>query len=279
MKHQNMKRIVSLFLGATLSLSSLHAQDAEEKVVQAGFVFNGGMLSTSFKTNQIESDGLGSSFGVGMGLHYNFKPHIALYTGLEFNFQSFSYSPTAGNNFFYDYSDREIYLNKDDESNAEGTFRIATRKQKPIVLTIPTMLIFRTNFIGYFRYYGKFGLRTSFVINQTVNDEGTNFEGPSSQTEGASIEKMKAKNDLLFIRSAGGMAAGAEWNFIGTTSLFLEAGFYYTFTPLFSGNGKSDRNGSSLYNTIGNPYENNPRTYRSFKASQMLIEFKLGILF
>ena len=272
-----MNRFLVLMLVATFCITGSYSQDVEDKVVQAGFVFNAGVLATQFRTGQVESNGIGGSFGVGMGLNYNFKPHVAFYTGLEFNFENFKYAPTAGNNFYYNYSDKDILLNKNDQSTADGAMLLSERKQNPITLTIPTMLIFRTNFIGYFRYYGKFGLRTSFVVNQTVTDKGVNITYADNLPieNNATLEKMKAPNDLLFIRVAGGMAAGAEWNFIGSTSLMFEAGFYYMFTPLFSGNGKDDRNSSSLYNVNAD----NSRTYRSFKASQMLIEFKVGLLF
>jgi len=272
-----MKKVYTLILAGALSVSGLFSQEVEDKVVQAGFVFSGGMLMTQFSTGQVQSDGLGGSFGVGMGLNYNFKPNIGFYTGLEFNFESFRYSPTAGNHFFYEYEDKDILLNKDDASNAEGRMNVTNRKQNPITLTIPTMLIFRTNFIGYFRYYGKFGLRTSFVVNQTVTDTGnkTSYDNFPMIESGAELEKMKAPNDLLFMRLAAGMALGSEWNFIGSTSLTFEAGFYYAFTPLFAGNGKDDRNSSSLYQ-----YNTDfSRTYRSFKANQMLLEFKVGLLF
>ncbi len=277
LKNKEMKKIYTLIIAGAIGISGLYSQEVEDKVVQAGFVFSGGMLMTQFGTGQVQSDGIGGSFGVGMGLNYNFKPNIAFYTGLEFNFESFKYSPTAGNHFYYDYDDKEILLNKDDHSTAEGTMEVLSRKQSPITLTIPTMLIFRTNFIGYFRYYGKFGLRTSFVVNQTVTDKGHNHvaENFPAVENGAELEKMKAPNDLLFVRLAAGMALGSEWNFIGSTSLTFEAGFYYAFTPLFSGNGKDDRNSSSLYQ-----YDSGPtRTYRSFKANQMLLEFKVGLLF
>lgn len=273
-----MKKIYTLLLVGSLGISGVNSQEVEDKTVQAGFVFSGGMLLTQFSTGQIQSDGLGGSFGVGMGLNYNFKPNIGFYTGLEFNFESFKYSPTAGNDFYYDYNDKEILLNKDDQNNAEGRMLLSSRKQSPIALTIPTMLIFRTNFIGYFRYYGKFGLRTSFVVNQTVTDKGDRItfgEDIPVVQENVEMEKMKASSDLLFIRLAAGMALGSEWNFIGSTSLTFEAGFYYTFTPHFSGHGKDDRNSSSLYNIN----EDASRTYRSFKANQMLIEFKIGLLF
>jgi hypothetical protein len=271
-----MKKVIIAALVGCFTVGNGFSQDLEDKKVQAGLVFTGGMLATSYRTSMLNSGGLGGSFGVGMNLNYNFNKNIGFCSGIEFQFERFSYSAASSANLFYDYNDLEIYRQKDDNSNREGTFLLSERKQSPIVLTIPTMLIFRTNMIGYFRYFGKFGLRNSFVLNQTTTDKGTQFEGiiPEANVERS---KMKADGDLFFFRSSVGLSLGAEWNFVGNTCLAFEAGYYYGFTPLFSGNGKSDRNASSLYEIT--PGVNNGRTYRSFKATQMLIEFKLSLLF
>lgn len=271
-----MKKIIVTVLAGCVALGSVFSQDLEDKKIQAGLVFNGGMIVTNFATSQLESDGIGGFYGIGMGLNYSFNSNIGFSSGIEFNFESFRYSSTSGNLFFYDYNDREIYRKRDDATNAEGTMLLSERKQNPISLTIPTMLIFRTNMIGYFRYFGKFGLRNSFVINQTVTDKGDLYSGSVFPVEqNAELKRMKASSDLFFFRSSVGLALGAEWNFVGNTVLAFEGGFFYAFTPLFSGNGKADRNGSSLYQIEPDL----TKTYRSFKAHQMLIEFKMSILF
>lgn len=271
-----MKKIILTFVLGTLLLNSVFGQETntkDDKKVHAGLVFSSGTISTSFSTSHIESKGIGGYAGIGMGLDYSINKTMGFYTGVEFNFESFRYAPTVGNTFYYDYNDKEILLNKNDGAT-QGSMILSERKQKPITLSIPTMLIFRTGYIGYFRYFGKFGLRNTIVLDQHVNDKGTTNENFIS-TENVELTDMKASNDLLFLRSALGMSLGAEWNFTGSTSLLVEGGFYYGLTPLFSGNGKNDRKNSSLYNKDGS----DNRTYRSFKASQVLVELKVSLLF
>jgi hypothetical protein len=85
---------------------------------------------------------------------------------------------------------------------------------------------------------------------------------------------MRATNDMFFLRTSAGLSVGTEWNFASSTSLSIEGGFYYGFSPIFNGNGKDDRNINSLY------LENNGvRTYRSFKANQSVVEIRAVLLF
>jgi hypothetical protein len=155
---------------------------------------------------------------------------------------------------------------------------LSTREQKPLYLSIPTMLIFRTNFIGYFRYYGKFGLRNSFLLKQKINDTGfdhaNNVPGEAVITQ-ATLEEMDAKGDMLFFKSAVGLAGGAEWNFSGSTGLSLEIGYYYGFTGLHldKNEGKTTLFTSGINNGTGADID------FSNQASQQSLQFKLSILF
>ena len=83
--------------------------------------------------------------------------------------------------------------------------------------------------------------------------------------------KLQTGNDMLFYRGSVGLSAGAEWNFIGSTCMALEVGYYYGFTPLYY-NPKEDKR--TLY-TI----ENTQRTYINNAAHQSQLLFKLSILF
>ncbi len=250
------------------------ADNGSEKKIQAGLALGSGLLLTNFETNTIANKGLGGFFGLGFGSNINFSNNIGMYTGLEFHFESFGYKPN-NKDFYYDFNDKNIYLNRDDSADAQGNMRLMERRQSTVAANIPLMLLFRTNMIGYFRYFGKFGLRNSFLLRQRVNDIGYVNAAPA-QTK---LEGMRARNDMFFLRSAGGVAAGAEWNFAASTSLSLELGYYYGFTPLFWGNGKSDRNGSSLYEMQVNPDNTITKTYRSFKANQGVFELKAVLLF
>ena len=272
-----MKKMILAFSGALLLGHQGYAQTTSpdltsEKKIQAGLSLTGGMLFSNFETNAIKTNGVGGLFGLGFGANINMNNNIGIFTGLEFHFERFGYQP---NNtvFFYDFNDKDIILNKDaNEITAEGTMRLTERRQNTVAANIPLMLLFRTNMIGYFRYFGKFGLRNSILLRQRVTDVGT-VVGAIEQSK---LEGMRARNDMFFFRSAGGVSAGAEWNFAATTSLSFELGYYYGFTPLFSGNGTANRRNSSLYELNTDP---NERTYRSFKASQSVFEVKAILLF
>jgi len=250
--------------------SEVPSTRVESKKIQAGLTLASGMLFTNFETSHVEKDGLGSFFGLGFGANISLMKNIGIYSGLEFHFERFGYKPTNVFDFNYDYNDKEI-LRKGDEDVPQGTMEMQSRRQNTVAVNIPIMLIFRTDMIGYFRYFGKFGLRNSILMRQRVTDTGVSSENPAVTTK---LEGMRAKNDLFFMRSSAGIAAGAEWNFASSTSLSFEAGFYYGFSPVFSGFGKSDRNNSSLY-----VIDEGTTVYRSFKANQSVFEIKAILLF
>jgi hypothetical protein len=163
-------------------------------------------------------------------------------------------------------------------------FRLTERKQKPIYLTVPTMILFRTNFIGYVRYFGKFGLRSSVLLSNKTFDTGMNFNGDINpvieaglgMTESGTNDNMtSSKSEMIFFKSAVGLAGGAEWNFIGSTSLVAEIGYYYGFMPLYWNKSANDR---YLFNTddFGNATEED---YFSNKARQSQLQLKVSILF
>jgi len=221
-----------------------------------------------------------------------FNETIGLTTGIEFDFNTSKYKPGTSN-AYYLYNDNTIEEIPDAALNAFGNvnytdkqlFQLENRKQKATYLTVPTMLIFRTNFIGYFRYFGKFGLRSSFLLSQKNNDSGINLDesavNPYTSSSVITDNKnMKSKNEMFFFKSSVGIAGGAEWNFTGTTCLVAEIGFYYGFTPLYY-----DRNSPYLFtNGLSNgsasvtdptgtdvPYSN--------KATQSQLQLKISILF
>jgi hypothetical protein len=247
------------------------ADNVENKKIQAGLAFSSGMLLTNFETNQVSSSGVGGFFGLGFGANFNLTNNLGVYTGLEFHFERFRFSPASNVDFQYDYNDRTIIRKKDD-TEVLGTMSLRERRQNVVAANIPLMLMFRTNMIGYFRYFGKFGLRNSILLRQRVNDTGITEVDEILQN--VKLEGMRATNDMFFLRTSAGLSVGTEWNFASSTSLSIEGGFYYGFTPIFSGNGKDDRNVSSLY------VENNGvREYRSFRANQSVVEIRAVLLF
>jgi len=255
--------------------TAVMAQESESKV-QAGITYQTGMNFNKPGTKTIARDGVGAVNSIGLVLNFPFTPNIGLATGLEFDFESFKYS--MNNDMYYRYIDTDI-LKKQDEQTGSVLYRVTERKQKAIYGSIPTMLLFRTNALGDFRYYGKFGARTSFLLGNTIFDKGFNVGGDTlGGTETSQRnDEMKAKGDMFFLRSTIGIAGGAEWNFTGNTSLYAEIGFYYGFTPVHYGEavtGDDKERDMTLFQ-----FSNGTQDYTTLSATQKQILLKVGILF
>jgi hypothetical protein len=277
-----MRKIIYSIFAIGITLSTI-AQEAADKKVQAGLVGSFGMNFQKMGTKRILSDGIGTDLTVGANAVFNFSETIGLCTGLEFDFETLKYSTSdyEGLNTYYYYNDTEILSVKDAALDPNANiFMLDKREQKAVYLTVPTMLIFRTKFFGYMRYFGKFGLRNSFLLNSKINDEGYNFPIAQSILEPAVVGEnlnMKATGDMFFFKSAFGLCGGAEWNFSGSTSLVGEIGYYYGFTPLHS-NKNLDKGNNFLFATDENNGAGNDINFNN-KATQSQLMIKVSILF
>lgn len=265
-------KFLSAFVSFCFLSTAVFAQLDDGKKFYAGLTVGGGFDFLNIQTNSIQKSKTGGMFTAGMTMNWHFSKNIGLNTGLQFDLESFSYQcksdPKLNEILYYEYHDKTIYRKGENAEN-KNVFMLNRRQQKSIYLTIPTMLIFRTNKIGYFRYFGKFGLRNSFLLSQKTHDYGTSVkEGVA--TNDAENTKMKTKNGMVFIREQVGIAAGVNWNFSGSTSLCFEVGYYYGFTPLYYKNANQ-----SVY-SIDN---DGTRQYKSFKLTPSQLIFKASILF
>lgn len=274
-----MKKILLVFLSLATAGATV-AQDAADKNFQAGLVFGAGMNFQKMGTKLMDSNGAGSELTIGGNFNAMFNETIGFNSGIEFDFSTTKYK-NGTDAVYYLYNDNTIeqYAAPDGLGIYEGKqlFRLNERKQKATYITIPTMLLFRTNFIGYFRYFGKFGLRSSFLLAQKINDEGVNHNPDNTASPLATIDgndNMIANNDMFFFRSSVGLAGGAEWNFVGSTCLVAEIGYYYGFTPLY--NQRKDKEYLFTAATLNGTGADVPF---SNKATQSQLLFKLSILF
>ncbi len=280
-------------MAVTFSAAVFGQAEDSGKKVNMGIAYQLGLNFTKPGTKRIDKDGVGVQNAFGLNINVNFNENIGFATGLEFDFESYKVSMnTLNGTNYYLYSDSKIIQEEDLGDNYENidkykVFELTGRKYKNIYATIPTMLTFRTNALGDFRYYGKFGARTSFLVKSTKNDVGNMFEStvngsdiddiianpssyPKSSTE---MEGMKTPygNDVSFIRCSLGLAGGAQWNFTGNTMLFAELGFYYGLTPInIEGGGKN----RTLFNRAGGGND-----YFGLKTTQTQFCLKIGILF
>lgn len=265
-----MKKLLLTVAGFGLALG-VFAQDAAERKIQAGLVAGAGMNFQKMGTKNIARNGVGNDLTIGANVNFSFNNTIGLCTGVEFDFSTMKYKSNTATPTYYRFNDTEILRKEDPSPAGTSVFALSERKQKAVYITVPTMMLFRTNFIGYFRYFGKFGLRNSFLAGSKTIDEGTAYDPNTFLPTQTTNENMKRKNEMFFYKGAVGLAGGAEWNFSGSTCLLAELGFYYGFTPLYY-SPKEDKR--SLYTTNG---ANSNYFYNAATQSQLML--KVSVLF
>ena len=243
------------------------------KPIQAGLTMHSGvnMVTPGLVQYMDKKDGLSSNFGVGMMFVKSFKssPNIGFQSGLEFDFDKLSYE--SRKNIYYDYKLNVIQTNVLSDSTCVR-FKMDSRKQNTILATVPLFLVFRTQYVGDFRYFGKFGIRNSFLLKNTINDLGSLVD-TAYNIDVQNVENIRFENpgETFLYRGTVGVSAGAEWKFIESTSLVAEIGYHYGFTPLYLQR-KNDKR--TLYEV-----ENGQRNYFSNKANLNQLLFKISILF
>jgi hypothetical protein len=265
------------FLGAFILVSGLTfgqttAETAADKRVQAGLTTNLGMNLLTMGTTRMEANGLGGNFSIGIVMHSSFKSskNLGIATGLDFDFSTTKYSANVPT--YYRYSDTDIL--KQEQSGGTG-FLLTDRSQKSTYVSVPLMLLFRTDFIGDFRYFGKFGIRNSFMVANKFNDYGQNVDvfGPAP-SEMIENNNMKSSGEAFFYQGSVGLSAGAEWNFVGSTCLVLEGGYYYGITPQYLDR-KENKRTTFTYDDLNPPSP----FYYSNKSTMSQILFRVSLLF
>lgn len=279
-----MKNLLIL-LGAILFAFSAIAQEAGEKKVLAGLTLGAGLNFNDPETTLIDPK-VGGDFMAGMNLDWHFADNIGLSTGLEFEFNRFTnrFNDTA----YFDYSDKEVLQRgKADDANfqtntGEGRFLLKKRNYRNIYLTIPLMLRFDTDYLGYMRYFGKFGFRGSFLLSSRGYNTGVNYPNEGDVQTDAELDDMQIPGSMAFFKANLGLSAGAEWNITGSTVLVGELGYYYGMTEVHQQEAAlaSDENKNknmSLYNGSYNDKDQREYFTPSLRQSQLLL--KVSILF
>jgi len=266
MKFLNLK-LFKIALFTFLSSHLLIAQGIENKSIQAGLTTNFGLNFAKMGTSKMDNKGAGTNFSIGLLMHKSFKDskNFGLATGLEFDFNAINFQSVES--IYYNYTDREILPSS---STTQSNFQLQTRKHKTSLVTIPVALLFRTDPIGSFRYFAKFGIKNSFLISNKMVDKGIDITNPAILKEKENIN-MTSKNEMFFYQASLGLSLGAEWNFVGSTSLVAEMSYYYGLTPLFLDRKEEKQ---TLYNYISGeitPFSN--------KATLNQLNLKFAVLF
>lgn len=276
-----MKKLLILSCTA-LMIATLNAQEAEEKKILAGLNVATGINFTQPETGNIDSRA-GIDFNAGMSLDWHFAQNIAFSTGLGFEFNRFRHEFNKDAHFEYiDKDIRRRYSEDDDNFNTagEGVFRVNERRYRNRYINVPTMLRFQTNYMGYFRYFGKFGAIHNFLVRSRTDNYGV--ELTTGETE---LLDMASSRNLRFYKASIGLSLGAEWNFAGSTCLVGELGYYFGVTELHQQSALTGDDNSnmhlfeSLRDDDNNLINKQDRNYWTPTAQQGQLLLRVSVLF
>ena len=259
------KLLISYLFCVLTSLG--HAQTNTTKKIQMGIVLSSGLNFNSMNT-KLANGKVGTDLTIGMNVVKNFNDNLGFVTGIEFDFSRHNY--TFNDTTYYQFNDSKI-LTKSANSQTSSVFQINERTQTPIYLSIPTMLVFKTDYFGYNRYFAKFGMRHSFALKSMTNDKG--FENGSTNL--TTMSRMDLPSDLTIYKGSIGIAGGMEWNYYGTSTMVFELGYYYGINNIHRGDalvGDADKN-KSLFEKL------DKTSYTTLKNTQNQLTLKVSFLF
>ena len=230
-----------------------------------GLTFSGGLNMTKVNTEKYNARN-GTDLNVGINIVKNYNQHTGFNFGFEFNQNNFSY--INNEKLFYFYDDKMI-LSKENENEKTNKFEFKERTYKAIYITIPTLILIRSNELKYshLRIISKFGMKHSFNLKNNVTD--------ISPTE-IKHQDFTLNKDLALYKGSIGISGGVETTLQSALNGVIEIGYYYGYMNIHRGNalfGDKDKNKTSII------LNSNPLEYRNYTANQHQIELKLTILF
>ena len=142
---------------------------------------------------------------------------------------------------------------------------------KPKYIEIPLLLKLRTNEIGYFTYYGQFGINTAFNFSSSGEKE---YTVPIYETP-AIIELSNSSQYINWINLSLVVGAGVEYNISGNTSMFIGITFNNGFiNQMDEKEVLTDDSGDALIGTSGTVYSE-----KDVNANLNYLALNLGIYF
>jgi hypothetical protein len=143
-----------------------------------------------------------------------------------------------------------------------------------------------TNEIGYFTYFGQFGVDLSVLVSSKAKDfrravmDSTDAMGvfvSEEFSDAAETDNFLGRyNSTMFVNVKLRIGAGFEWNFSGNTSLVVSVSYHNGFIDLMKdSNVDKVKNDEGLYT-----YDEN-RVQQPFELSANLhhVALNVGILF
>lgn len=171
---------------------------------------------------------LGYHIAGGLNYEYSLSKSTAIATGVLF-------SKTTGGVSYTDTVGLEFSWTSGGETLSDEAFMLLSRNYVFRSVDIPLKLKFRAAEVGYFTYYGEFGLTANIITKATAKNNDVIMEqGKPKSTISENEGRFDANDETKFYRGAINFGAGVEWNLVGNTSLLLGANANIPFTNLLT---------------------------------------------
>ena len=267
-------------LAALIFSTTIYAQNntsTASKYKMGVIVGTGLNIGKVDNTSAMQNYGVGTNLSIGMVVQKSINQNLSFNTGIEFDFDRFSYQTREKDNLFYKYLEKDLKILSKEESkdlNLKGVnkFKLEDRNISTTYLTIPMLLTGKTNLIGKNSYFARIGLRHSFLLKQEFNDNGR----INDSNEKSALEGILSENELSLYKLNLGISLGTEWNVFDNSYLVFELGYYAGLMNIHQDKslyGDDKQRDMSLFNDLGTP------EYITVKGTQNQLLLKVTFLF
>jgi len=272
--------ITGKVLAALIFSTTIYAQNnpsTASKYKMGVIVGTGLNIGKVDNTSAMQNNGVGTNLSIGMVVQKSINQNLSFNTGIEFDFDRFSYQTREKDNLFYKYLEKDLKILSKEESkdlNLKGVnkFKLEDRNISTTYLTIPMLLTGKTNLIGKNSYFARIGLRHSFLLKQEFNDNGR----INDSNEKSALEGILSENELSLYKLNLGISIGTEWNVFDNSYLVFELGYYAGLMNIHQDKslyGDDKQRDMSLFNDLGTP------EYTTVKGTQNQLLLKVTFLF
>lgn len=194
-----------------------------------GLEFTNGLSFVNSDNKDITDTKIGYGFNYGLIVDYYFGRNYGLSTGLQLSHLRFSRTNSP---YLIQTVEDNVNNFASDNNISKGLKEI----YKFNYLDIPLTFKLRTNEIGYFRYFGEFGVVNSFRIRSRLNIDGSEIDNLTLNKKAENLNDVKSNIYNASLKVGGGF----EYTFSDKTALLVELSFNNGFINVLK-DGDEDR--------------------------------------
>lgn len=259
---KDMRVVILVFIGLMLGQVTM-AQDGaiapqSRKKFKIGFKLSPSIDWFGVDTKDVGLDAVKLKFAYGITTEFAFGNNYALTVGLQHKLSGASLK----------FGQFPRYTTEEND-----TLVLNVRNYKLDYVVLPLTLKLMTNEIGYFTYFGQFGVDASFLVRARANDEGYFISDP---TKNETIDNRDIFREVSIFKVGLHVGAGAEWNFSGNTSLVMSISYHHGFIDVMR---DATAQGVKDDHMLETEDSNGAAVPFSLKAQGQHVALNVGILF